>query len=123
MGDEQLPIGVFATVRNLWFMRGIGDENYPCTSHNSPGEVLVDLLFPTKTLYTVMSVLLFSTLFPLHFLQYSQGESVRKSGASKINDHFLCSRGLNFCFRGDTLRRNLNPVTPRGLRINESLYL
>ena len=69
MGDEQLPIGVFATVRNLWFMRGIGDENYPCTSHNSPGEVLVDLLFPTKTLYTVMSVLLFSTLFPLHFLQ------------------------------------------------------
>ena len=48
MGDEQLPIGVFATVRNLWYMRGIGDENYPCTTHNSPGEVLVDLLFPTS---------------------------------------------------------------------------
>ena len=29
-------------------MRGIGDENYPCTSRNSPGEVLVDLLFPTS---------------------------------------------------------------------------
>ena len=71
MGDEQLPIGVFATVRNLWYMRGIGDENYPCTTHNSPGEVLVDLLFPTShtdPLHRNVGILILQTVlftFPL----------------------------------------------------------
>ena len=43
------------------------------------------------TLYTLISVCIFSALFSIHFLKIWQGEFVSKSGVSLVNDHFLYS--------------------------------
>ena len=46
------------------------------------------------TLYTLISVCIFSILFSIHFLRCWQGEFVQQSRASFLNDHCLYSHDL-----------------------------
>ena len=58
------------------------------------------------TLYTIISVCIFSTLFFIHFLRCWQGEFVCQSKGSFPGDHFLYSHDLNVWFRSDIVGRN-----------------
>ena len=58
------------------------------------------------TLHTQTSVCIFSILFSIHFLTCRQGEFVYQSKASLVGDHFLFTRDVNGCFRGDIVGEN-----------------
>ena len=57
------------------------------------------------TLYTLISICIFSILFSIHFLRCWQGEFAWQSRASVIVDHSHNSHDLNFWFRCDTVSR------------------
>ena len=66
------------------------------------------------TIYTLISVCIFSILFSIHFLRCWQGEFVYRSKASFVDNHFLYSCDLNILFRGDIVRRIKMLVTVWG---------
>ena len=66
------------------------------------------------TLYTLVSIFIFSWLLSFHFIWHWQGEFYWQSGASQIGDHFLYSHDLNVWFKGEIVKRNQKPVTLRG---------
>ena len=69
-------------------------------------EARVALGYPL-TLYTLMSVCIFSLLLFIYFLTYWKGEFASQSRASLVGDHFLYTLDFKQWFWGDILRRNL----------------
>ena len=75
------------------------------------------------TLYTLISVYIFSILISIHFLRCWHREFVQQSRASLVGDHFLNSHDPNVWFRGDNERRNLMLITLRGQRVKNTRFL
>ena len=77
---------------------------------------LMVLLYPLKslTLFTLMSVCIFSILFSIHFRRCWQGEFTQQLKVPFIGDHFLYSQGLNAWFSCDIVRRDQMPTVTVG---------
>ena len=76
---------------------------------------------PTETLYTQISVCIFSIQFSINFTRCWWGDFVSQIRASLIGDHFFYSYDPNFWFKGDISRRNEKPVTLAGQRVRRPL--
>ena len=83
--------------------------------------VTCGLCVPTETLYTQISVCIFSIQFSINFPRCWWGEFVSQIRTSLIGDHFFYSYDPNFWFKGDISRRNEKPVTLSGQRVRRPL--
>ena len=71
-------------------------------------------------LYTLTSVCIFFTVFPIHFSRCWRGEiPPKKTRASLVCDHFILETLINVWFRGGVMRRNKMLVALKFQKVRE----